>query len=391
MKPAVNKIFLTFIATFLVAFGVAANPVVMPSPPSLSAKAYVLMDAATGQILVEHNADEKLGPASLTKMMTSYVLSGQIASGAVNKDDMVPISKNAWAQNPVFKGSSLMWIEVGKEVKLNDLHRGIIVSSGNDASVAVAEYIAGSEYTFADMMNQQAARLGMKNTNFVNPHGLTQEGQYSTARDMAILARAIIQDYPEDYAMYAEREFTYNLITQSNRNNLLWRDSSVDGLKTGHTEEAGFCLVASSQKQGMRLISVVMGTKSTSIRETESQRLLAYGFRFFETRKLYSAGEKVSTSKVWAGQQDSVSLGLVNDVYITMPRGRYQDLQASTEIDTRLFGPIKQGKEYGELLVTLDETTLVKEPLVALKSVDKAGFLKVIWHKILLFVEGLLG
>jgi len=373
-----------FIAT------VQAAPVVVPSPPSLSAKAYLLMDASTGQVLVEHNADTRLGPASLTKMMTSYVLSSQLASGAVAKTDLVPISKNAWAQNPVFNGSSLMWIEVGKEVLLEDLHRGVIISSGNDASVAVAEYVAGSEYAFVDMMNQHAVRLGMTNTQFVNAHGLTAEGQYTSARDMAVLARAIIQDYPEDYAIYAEREYTYNHITQSNRNNLLWRDSSVDGLKTGHTKEAGYCLVSSSKKQGMRLISVVMGTKSASQRETESQRLLAYGYRFFESRKLYSAGESISSSKVWAGQADSVELGLVNDVNITMPRGRYKDLKAVTEIDTRLFGPIKQGKEYGELIVKLDDEVLVKEPLVALESVEKAGFFKVIWHKIILFFEGLL-
>lgn len=380
---------LSVVLTLFTSTVAIAQPAVMPPPPSLTAKAYILMDANTGQILVEHNGDHRLGPASLTKMMTSYVISNQIASGSIGKEDLVNVSKNAWAQNPVFNGSSLMWIEVGKEVKLEDLHRGIIISSGNDASVAAAEYIAGSEYAFADLMNRHAVRLGMNNTMFQNPHGLPQDDHYSTARDMALLAQAIINDYPEDYSIYSEREFTYNDIRQSNRNNLLWRDSTVDGLKTGHTEEAGYCLVASSKKQGMRLISVVMGTKSTQVRENETQRLLAYGYRFFETRHLYSSGDEITQSKVWLGKADAVALGMLNDVSISLPRGRYKDLKAVTEIDERLTAPIQRGQEYGELVVSLDDKVVVREPLVALQSVEEAGFFKSLWHRIVLFFEGL--
>ncbi len=383
----------SILVVFLACFSLFsyAQPSIVPSPPSLSAKAYILMDATTGQILVEHNADLQLPPASLTKMMTSYVLSSELASGSVAKDDLITVSKEAWAQNPLFKGSSLMWIEAGKQVKLEDLHRGIIISSGNDASVAAAEYIGGSEFAFVDMMNQHAQRLGMSQTYFKNPHGLPAPGHLSTAKDMALLAQAIISDFPVDYTMYAEREFTYNHIKQANRNNLLWRDSSVDGLKTGHTNEAGYCLVASSKKQGMRLISVVLGTSSTAARERETQKLFAYGYRFFETRKLYSANTSLAEQKVWAGQTNSVELGLASEVNITIPRGRYRDLQANTAIDSHMVAPINKQQEYGELIVKLDDKIIVQEPLVALTQVTQAGFIKRIWHKIVLFFERLMG
>lgn len=373
-----------------IAFTVNAQPNITPAPPSLSATAYILIDATTGEVLVEHNADKPVPPASLTKMMTSYVLSSQLSQGAVGHEDLVTISENAWAQNPVFAGSSLMWIEVGKQVLLSDLHRGVVISSGNDASVAIAEYVGGSEFGFVDMMNQQAKALGMNNTYFTNPHGLDSEGQVSTARDLALLARAIINDYPKDYAMYAEREFTYNHIRQANRNNLLWRDSSVDGLKTGHTSEAGYCLVASSKKQNTRLISVVLGTASSGAREAESQKLFAYGYRFFETRKIYQANTQLAELKVWGGQEDLIQLGLKEDVYITIPRGSYSKLDAKTALDSHLLAPVEKGQAHGELIVSLDDKVLLSAPLLALTNIEEAGFVKRLWHKIVLFFEKLL-
>lgn len=348
------------------------------------------MDANSGEVITEHNADERLPPASLTKLMTSYVLSYWLENGQVSNDDMVTVSKNAWAQNPIFNGSSLMWIEVGKQVSIGELHRGIVVSSGNDACVAVAEYIAGSEASFAQVMNQHAARLGMKNSHFVNSHGLPHEEHYSSARDMAILSKAIL-DYPNEYDLYKEKEFTYNGIRQTNRNRLLWSDPSVDGLKTGHTEAAGYCLVSSAEREGMRLISVVMGAKSESARERETQRLLAYGFRFFETHHLYTAGTELSKSRVWKGAADEVSLGVKDEVYLTIPRGQHDQLDASLNVDEVLTAPIRKGQEYGELVVSLDGKELVRSPLIALKDVDEGGLVKRLWDAIVLFVLNLIG
>lgn len=368
----------------------AAQPSLIPAPPQLAAKSWILMDADSGEIITQHNADERLPPASLTKLMTSYVLSYWLENGQVTNDDMVTISKNAWAQNPVFKGSSLMWIEVGKQVSLGDLHRGIVVSSGNDASVAVAEYIAGSEKSFAEVMNQHAYQLGMENTHFVNSHGLPHDDHYSSAKDMALLAKGILE-YPKEYALYSEKEFTYNGIRQTNRNRLLWSDPSVDGLKTGHTEAAGYCLVSSAEREGMRLISVVMGAKSESARERETQRLLAYGFRFFETHHLYTAGTELSTSRVWKGAGDSVSLGVKDEVHLTIPRGKHNDLEATLSVDEVLTAPISEGQEYGELVVSLDGEELVRAPLVALQNVEEGGILKRLWDAIVLFVLNLIG
>lgn len=369
---------------------VAAQPALIPAAPKLSASSWILLDADSGEVITEHNADERLPPASLTKLMTSYVASYWLENGQIQNDDLVTISQNAWAQNPVFKGSSLMWIEVGKQVTLGDLHRGIVVSSGNDASVAVAEYIAGSEPAFAEVMNQHAAQLGMTNTHFVNSHGLPAENHYSSARDMALLAKGILK-YPKEYALYAEKDFTYNSIRQTNRNRLLWSDPTVDGLKTGHTEAAGYCLVASAEREGMRLISVVMGTKSESSRERETQRLLAYGFRFFETHHLYTAGTELSKTRVWQGAADEVSLGVKEDVYLTIPRGKHDQLQATLSVDEVLTAPIGEGSEYGELVVSLDGEEVVRAPLVALQAVDQGGLFKRLWDAIVLFVLNLVG
>ncbi len=383
------KLLLSFLIV-LAPLAATAQPALIPAPPQLAAKSWILMDANSGEVITEHNADERLPPASLTKLMTSYVLSYWLENGQVSNDDMVTVSKNAWAQNPIFNGSSLMWIEVGKQVSIGELHRGIVVSSGNDACVAVAEYIAGSEASFAQVMNQHAVRLGMKNSHFVNSHGLPDDDHYSSARDMAILSRAIL-DYPAEYDLYKEKEFTYNGIRQTNRNRLLWSDPSVDGLKTGHTDAAGYCLVSSAEREGMRLISVVMGTKSESARERETQRLLAYGFRFFETHHLYTAGTELSKTRVWKGAADEVSLGVKEEVFLTIPRGQHDQLDATLSVDEVLTAPIREGQEYGELVVSLDGKELVRSPLIALQDVEQGGLVKRLWDAIVLFVLNLIG
>jgi D-alanyl-D-alanine carboxypeptidase (penicillin-binding protein 5/6) len=367
--------------------GAQASPSLIPSPPALAATAYILIDAQSGEVLVENNADKKLPPASLTKMMTSYILSYELAEGNVKKSDMVMVSKNAWAQN--FPGSSLMWIEVGKEVELADLHRGVIISSGNDASVAVAEHLAGSESAFADIMNQHAQLLGMEHTHYVNAHGLPHPDHYTTPRDLSLLAKAIIYGFPDDYAIYKEKEFTYNNIRQTNRNTLMWRDPSVDGLKTGHTEEAGYCLVASAEKNGMRLISVVMGTKSKGARRQETQKLLSYGFRYFESYKLYDAGEVLNTSKVWAGQLDTVELGITEGIHLTVPRGKAGEVKAEMQIDDIIKAPVIKGQELGQVVFTLSGETLYSAPLRAMSSVNEAGLISRLWDDLVLFFKSL--
>jgi D-alanyl-D-alanine carboxypeptidase (penicillin-binding protein 5/6) len=349
------------------------------------------MDAQSGRVLVEHNADERLPPASLTKLMTSYVLAHELAEGRVSESDEVLISESAWAQNPIFAGSSLMWIEVGKRVRLEDLHRGVVISSGNDASVAIAEHLAGSESAFADVMNGHAAALGMSGSNFVNSHGLPDPDHYVSSRDLALLANALISRFPEEYALYREREFTYNNIPQYNRNRLLMEDPSVDGLKTGHTEEAGYCLVASAKREGMRLISVVMGTDSTRARESESRKLLNYGFRFFKTHELYAAGEQTTSSRLWKGQREELALGVADQIYLTVPRGRNKDLVAVMEVDDPIVAPVREGDVFGQLRVSLDDEELVSVPLVALQSVEQSGFFSRLWDHIMMLLTQLFG
>lgn len=363
-----------------------AGNVIIPAPPQLAASAYILLDGDTGTVLVEHNADEQLPPASLTKMMTSYIVSSEIDNGKISEDDMVNISVKAWKM-----GGSKMFIREGTQVSVKDLLRGVIVQSGNDASVALAEYVAGSEGAFTDVMNQQAALLGMNNTTFKNATGWPAEGHLTTARDLALLARALIYDFPDHYELYSEKYFSYNGINQPNRNRLLFRDSSVDGLKTGHTEEAGFCLVSSAQKNNMRLISVVMGTRSDEARAAESQKLLAYGFRYYETHKLYSAGEELTQSRIWEGGQKQIKLTLAEDLYLTIPRGSAAELKADMHIDDVIRAPVEAGQELGNLTVHLDDQQLVDTPLVAAETVAQAGFFKRLWDMIQLFFIGLLG
>ena len=360
------------------------KPILIPAPPQLAASAYLLLDADTGEVLVEHNADQQLPPASLTKMMTSYIVSSEVYSGNMAADDDVNISVKAWKM-----GGSKMFVREGTRVPVEDLLRGVIVQSGNDASVALAEHVAGSESAFADVMNQQAALLGMNNTHFMNATGWPAEGHLTTARDLSLLARALINDFPSHYKLYSEKYFKYNGINQPNRNRLLFRDSSVDGLKTGHTDEAGYCLVASAKKNNMRLVSVVMGTRSDAARAAESQKLLAYGFRYYQTHKLYSAGDKLSESRVWGGTAKSVSLGIAEDLYLTIPRGSADQLQANMHIDDVIKAPFKSGHELGNLTVSLNGEELVNTSLIAIEGVEEAGLFSRLWDAIKLFVLGL--
>ncbi len=358
----------------------------MPAPPQLAASSYLLLDANSGKIIVEFNANQPVPPASLTKIMTSYIVESELGKGSVTPDDEVPISVKAWKM-----GGSRMFVREGTTVNLMDLLRGVIIQSGNDATVALAEYIAGDEAAFADMMNNQAAALGMKHSYFKNATGWPDEGHVSTARDMAILARALISDFPQHYSIYAEKEFSYNNITQSNRNGLLWRDQNVDGIKTGHTEEAGYCLVASAKRDDMRLISVVMGAKSSRGREQETQKLLAYGFRYYETHSLYESGEEISAARVWGGKGKTFSLVLNDPLTITIPRGRRDDIQASVEIDREIIAPVQKGQVYGSLILKLDDNLLERRDLVAAGSIEQAGIIRRLWDQLVLFIRGILG
>lgn len=360
----------------------------MPAPPQLSVSAYVLMDADTGTILVEHNSDEPLPPASLTKMMTSYIVSEEIDAGRLKEDDRVRISDNAWKKGGAKSGSSTMFLNPRTEVPVMDLLRGVIIQSGNDASIALAEHIAGNEMAFADVMNQQAKLLGMNNTHFMNSTGWPAEGHITTAKDLAILGQAVIHDHPDHYSIYAEKYFQYNGINQSNRNKLLFRDKTVDGLKTGHTNEAGYCLVASAKKKDMRLISVVMGAKSEESRAVESQRLLSYGFRYFSTHNLYKAGSALHASRIWGGLQKELTLTLAKDVTVTIPSGAHTKLIAETVVDKGIHAPIIAGQELGRLHVTLEGELIVDVPLIASASVDESGFIARTWDSLMFMVQG---
>jgi D-alanyl-D-alanine carboxypeptidase (penicillin-binding protein 5/6) len=364
-----------------------SQPQVIPSAPAVAAKAFILMDADSGAVLAASGADDRLAPASLTKLMTSYVLSYEIEQGHVHPDDMVSISEGAWTQNPAFKDSSLMFIEVGKQVSLHDLHLGIVVVSGNDATVAVAEYLAGSEAAFAAVMNEHAKRLGMTGTHYVNSHGLPDPDHYTTARDLAILSRAII-GFPDEYALYKVKDFTFNKIRQVNRNGLLFRDPTVDGLKTGHTQEAGYCLVASAKRGDQRLITVILGAESIASRERETEKLLAWGFRYFETRPVYRANTELAKTRIWSGALDEVKVGVASDVTLTIPRGRGDAIQAVMNVDKYLKAPVAAQQVIGDVIVTLDGKEIARTPLVALENVEKGGIFKRFWDwMVLLFTQ----
>ena len=363
-----------------------AAQAIIPSPPQLAAQAYVLMDADSGKILVNQNGSQRLPPASLTKIMTSYVAAAELARGSIKLDDQVDISVTAWRM-----GGSRMYVREGTKVSLQDLLRGVIVQSGNDASVAVAEHIAGSEGAFVDIMNQQAKILGMKDTQFNNATGWPDESHYTNAYDMAVLTVALIRDYPEHYGMYAEKYFTYNNIRQPNRNSLLWRDKSVDGGKTGHTDAAGYCLVTSATRQGMRLISVLMGAKNEEVRATESQKLLTYGFRFFETYTLYDAAASLSNNRIWGGVDESIDLGLEKEVVITIPRGMKKELTAKMQIDSVIEAPVEAGKQFGNLTISIRDDVIYEAPLTALKSIPESGFFSNSFDDVHLFFLQLFG
>tara|TARA_R110001592_G_scaffold295594_2_gene565656 strand:- start:3015 stop:4175 length:1161 start_codon:yes stop_codon:yes gene_type:complete len=381
-----KRLFISLLA--VIALSATAQDLV-PSPPQIEATAYILVDATSGAVLAEHNADMPLPPASLTKMMTAYVLASEVEAGRISQDDMVVVSENAWSQNPVFAGSSLMWIEPGKDVSIEDLERGIVISSGNDATVAVAEHIAGSEAVFSEMMNTQAQALGMKDSYFVNSHGLPDPNHVVTARDLATLAGAMIRDFPGHYAIYKEPEFTYNNIRQYNRNSLLGEDPSVDGLKTGHTKEAGYCLVASAERRGMRLISVVMGTKSTKARKNETRSLLNYGFRFFETVEVFGPRQELENPRVWKGQQDTVAVGLADATTLTLPRGKSKSLITTVVLEPQLVAPLAVGDPVGTLTLSIDGHTVFESPVVALVAVEPGGFISRLWDSILMWFASL--
>ncbi|PVZ72608.1 D-alanyl-D-alanine carboxypeptidase family protein [Pelagibaculum spongiae] len=373
-------------AVALLVVSVPATAAFIPAAPELAAKSYVLMDFDSGRVLVNQNGDDQVEPASLTKMMTVYVVDQELAGGRLNKDELVRISKKAWKTE-----GSRMFVDVNTKVRVGDLLKGVIIQSGNDASVALAEHIAGTEEAFAELMNTYAVKLNMTGSHFMNATGLPAEGHYTTAMDMATLAQAIIRDFPENYSLYSEKWFKWNDIRQPNRNKLLWRDSSVDGLKTGHTEAAGFCLVTSAKKKNMRLISAVMGTKSDNARAQESQKLLTYGFRFFETHKLYQAAQPLHQSRIWKGSQEQLELGLAQDFYITVPRGQKPNLKAEMVIDQPfLEAPAAKGEQFGKVEVKLEGAVIAERPLVALQAVEEGGLFSRLWDSLILLIKRLL-
>ena len=371
-----------FRTLLLALFFISNAQAVVPEAPEINASGYLLMEMHSGKILVEKNADQRLEPASLTKIMTAHVVFEEIAKGKLKLSDMVHISEKAWKTE-----GSRMFVKVNSDVSVEDLLRGLIIQSGNDSAVALAEHIAGSEDAFAGLMNAHAAQLGMTSTNFVNSTGLPHPDHYTTPSDIVKVTAATIRDYPDFYPMYAEKQFTYNEIKQYNRNNLLWRNNAVDGVKTGHTEAAGFCLVSSAKYDQMRLIAVVMGTESAKARIKESQALLAFGSRFYETHRLYEAGQKLTENRVWFGDQKILALGIGEDVYVTIPRRDYDNLKPTLEVKAKLEAPINKGDSLGNVTVMLGNDVVTTRPLVALAQVEKGS----LWRRFLDFIYQLLG
>jgi serine-type D-Ala-D-Ala carboxypeptidase (penicillin-binding protein 5/6) len=348
---------------------IIAQPIVTPQAPALNAKAYILIDVNSGKVIAEKNSEEHLPPASLTKVMTLYVISHALHSEQIHLQDSVRVSKEAWKI-----GGSRMFIKEGQQVLIEDLLKGIIVDSGNDACVAMAEHIAGTENAFADLMNQHAQHLGMNNSHFTDSTGLPDPKHYTTAKDLAILGRSLISDFPEYYKWYKQKWFSYNGIRQPNRNRLLWRDNQVDGIKTGHTNEAGFCLVSSAKRGNMRLLAVVLGEPSETLRADDSEKLLQYGFRFFETHELYKSNQTIVSLPLYKGMTDSVSAGLTEEQFITIPAGQYQRLNISTKVPEYLQAPMKKGDKIGELVIQFDNEVIATHPLYALQDIEIGGF-----------------
>jgi D-alanyl-D-alanine carboxypeptidase (penicillin-binding protein 5/6) len=356
----------------------APAPAAMPTPPppAVQGTAWLLMDDASGQILAGENADARVEPASITKVMTSYVVSSEIRNGKLRLEDEVTISENAWRGGGGGTDGSTSFLPLGSKVKLGDLLHGMIVQSGNDASIALAEHVAGSEDAFAALMNAHAQRLGMKDTHFVNSHGLSAPEHYTTAHDIARLSRALIHDFPEDYSVYKQKELTINGIKQYNRNTLLWKDESVDGIKTGHHSAAGYCLAASARRGDQRLISVVMGSSGEKQRADDSYALLNWGFRFFETHTVYAAGATVAEPVLWKGEAPTLALGLGEPLLITVPRGKYEQLAATMDVPGQLVAPFAKGQQVGTLRLSLDGKPVAERPLVALADAPEGGFFK---------------
>ena len=349
----------------------------IPGVPQIDAEAYILIDYNSGKVLAEQNADARRDPASLTKMMTSYVIGQAMKAGKFKETDLVTIGNDAWATgNPVFKGSSLMFLKPGMQVPVSQLIRGINLQAGNDACVAMADYVAGSQDAFVGLMNNYVNLLGLKNSHFQTVHGLDADGQYSSARDMALIGQALIRDVPNEYTIYKEKEFTFNGIRQMNRNGLLWDNSlNVDGIKTGHTDKAGYNLVASATEGQMRLISAVMGGRTFKGREAESKKLLTWGFRFFETVNPIKAGKEFASEPAWFGDNDRASLGVDKDVYLTIPRGRMKDLKASYVLNTsELHAPLAKNQVVGTINFQLDGKTIEQRPLVVLEQIEEGNF-----------------
>ena len=350
-----------------------ANPKLVPAVPEIPAKAYLLIDQHSGYILASKNRDERIEPASLTKLMTAYVVFYEIQSGSISLEDQVKISEKAWRM----KGSR-MFIEVNKHVSVEELLKGMIIQSGNDASVALAEHVGGSEEAFVTLMNKHAQSMGLQNTHFMNSTGWPNPDHYTSAHDLARIAMALIRDFPDYYPWYKIKEYTYNNIKQYNRNRLLWLDDRVDGLKTGHTESAGYCLIASAKQGDMRLISIVLGTPSENARASASRALLNYGFRFYETFVLHKAGEPLTSMRIWKGEVESLPLGLKDTLYITAPRGSRKQIKANMNIDSMIIAPAKKDQAFGAVNVMLGEQQLAQRPLVALEDVAEGG----LWRKL---------
>ena len=346
---------------------------VRPTPPAVEARSHLLMDYYSGEVLAAKSSGERVEPASLTKMMTAYVVFAELRKGNIALEDKVFISEKAWRMR-----GSRMFIEVGEEVGVEQLLKGVIIQSGNDASVALAEHVAGDEAAFASMMNQYAERIGMQDSHFVNSSGLPDAEHYTSAQDMAIMAQALIRDFPEYYGWHSIRSFEYNGILQRNRNKLLWRDESVDGLKTGYTKAAGYCLVVSAKRDDMRLVSVVIGSPSVAARTRDSAALLRFGFRAYETRRLYRSGEVVTKLRVWRGASKELSLGLSDDLYVTIPRGGHKRLDATIDVDPRIFAPVEHGAIQGVVTIHAAEEYMAERPLVALHSVAAGN----LWQKV---------
>jgi D-alanyl-D-alanine carboxypeptidase (penicillin-binding protein 5/6) len=356
----------------------------VPKAPKLNLSSYILIEASTNTVIAEFNSDNQIAPASMTKVMSGYVMADQIANGSISLDDKVLISEKAWKT-----GGSKMFIEAGKRVSVEDLLSGIVIQSGNDATIAMAEYVAGSEEGFVDFMNAYASELGLTNSLFQNSTGFSDPNHFSSAKDLAKLTQALINNFPDHYATYKEKEFTFSGIRQLNRNKLLWRDDSVDGVKTGHTDSAGFCLISSAQRNDMRLIAVVAGSESENERLTASQRLLEYGFRFYATQKLVSQEIKVTTAKVWGGKTNEVALGSTKDIYLTLPRSEFKNIKANYQFNNNLQAPIEVGQMIGSIEFTSNDRVVLSAPLVAIETVEAKGFFGMLWSRLVYWITSL--